>query len=231
MLSTWSLPVLATVVAILSVVIFSKVNKETYKPKYSPSAYAGKYTGLWDSKLCKASFAANGYNKKKQEKCLNIDDPSCSDFPMHYCSGTVQDNNGQNQQFCNLFTGFDAGNSCPVGFGMAYTPQQCEEPVLSTGQMYCSDDGGPYDCEKICDINTDPVEVDPRGNPWNFPRMCGSVLTTTADMRRCPMPGNRAKFGSADSENNNNTAKNLAIIILFLAVLFSLVFVVLYFRK
>jgi len=194
----WAVAIIAIVVLVLSGLILAKTRKlEKYTPKTAnqiggvgyapPLPVAGQnYTGLWDAKVCKGVFNDPNFDPEKQKNCLNrINDPDCSDYPMHFCGGQA----GPNQSFdCAMIpaAGVDSAGSasCQQGYGVAFSVDQCDKPLLSSGQMYCGSSGF-YSCDKICDPKTSPVAVDPASNMWGFDRACSNVITETPGLQNC----------------------------------------------
>jgi len=218
----WLTASISVVILVLSAIVMSKAKScnENYKsslnkPGYSPSSPQGNYKGPWDANICKAFFKASKFNARKQKTCLNKPfTPGCSDYPMHYCSGLIYDKDGNPDPQCGMYTaaGTDSvgSDSCPADFGMAYTPEQCDAPLLSSGQMFCTN-GGLYDCDAICGAGPEPEEVDPKDNMWGFSRRCGTVMTTTAGMSDCPK--GKIRFGTGDSESPMSGTKMAIIVV------------------
>ncbi len=231
----WLMPLLSIVVLVLCALVMVKVksceNYEKYSqmPGYAPPSVEGKYSGPWNTDLCKSAFNTFGYSEKKQKNALrNSTNPSYSDFPMHFCAGQNPDDAGLS---CAMIpaAGTDALGSatCQAGFGVAYTPEQCENPMTSTGQMYCTD-GGFYDCDRVCgNYNIPPDVVDPSSNIWGFDHVCGSVAKTTPGLMDCPVGAKpRLRSGKAGMNLSTTQISSIAVIfsLLALGVVMALIF-------
>lgn len=155
------------VLIVLSLLILRKVGKHSegfISAKWGPAGNAG--AGSWSSaggaKACAQAFQQQGYDPN----CQNGSNmgPSCSDYPLVYCDNT------------GIVTMSD-NNSCPPGSAMAYSPDMCNSPVVSTGGAMCSmaNDGSSPDLPSCtgCTPNgtQSAVSISPN-NPFNASWAC-----------------------------------------------------------
>jgi len=184
----------AVVMLMFCIIIFYKVHKqsEPYEsPQFAPPMPMGKYTGVWNKDLCHSVFQDPNFDAGMQKNCLNdISNPDCSDYPMHFCGG--QSSDGKFECGVVVAAGTDSAGSttCQKNYGMAFSDADCDSPLLSSGQMYCSSGPGFYNCDKICDAKSAPIPVDPASNMWGLDRACGNVQQATAGLNNCPASGN-----------------------------------------